>query len=72
MILSCLYNVPTIDGIALPTQETYSNAIWVEYAIKQGIVTREEVNASNADEKVKYKTKKQLILINKLNLEYHK
>ncbi len=54
MILSCLYNVPTIDGIALPTQETYSNAIWVEYAIKQGIVTREEVNASNADEKVKY------------------
>lgn len=54
MILSCLYNVPQIDGIALSTEETYSNAIWVEYAIKQGIVTREEVNASNADEKVKY------------------
>lgn len=54
MILSCLYNVPEIEGIALPTEETYSNAIWVEYAIKQGIVTREEVNASNADEKVKY------------------
>jgi hypothetical protein len=54
MILSCLYNVPEIDGIALSTEETYSNAIWVEYAIKQGIVTREEVNASNADDKVKY------------------
>lgn len=54
MILSCLYNVPQIDGIALPTEETYSNAIWVEYAIKQGILTKEEVNASNADDKVKY------------------
>src|SRR5699024_7381431 len=38
MILSCLYNVPSIEGIALPTEETYSNAIWVEYAKKQGIV----------------------------------
>ena len=54
MILSGLYNVPQIDGIALPTEETYSNAIWVEYAIKQGILTKEEVNASNADDKVKY------------------
>lgn len=54
MVLSCLYNVSNIDGIALPTEETYSNAIWVEYAIKQGIVSREEVNASNADDKVKY------------------
>lgn len=54
MVLACLYNVSSIEGIALPTDETYSNAIWVEYAIKQGIVTREEVNASNADDKVKY------------------
>lgn len=54
MILSCVYNVSQIDGIALSTDETYSNAIWVEYAIKQGIVTREEVNAENADDKVKY------------------
>jgi len=54
MILSGLYNVPQIDGIAMPTEETYSNAIWVEYAIKQGILTKEEVNASNADDKVKY------------------
>ena len=54
MIIACLYNVSEIDGIALPTEETYSNAIWVEYAIKQGIVTREEVNESNADDKVKY------------------
>lgn len=54
MIIACLYNVSEIDGIALPTEETYSNAIWIEYAIKQGIVTREEVNASNADDKVKY------------------
>ena len=50
MVLACLYNVPSIEGIALPTEETYSNAIWVEYAIKQGFVTREEVNASNADD----------------------
>ncbi|MBO5477081.1 MAG: hypothetical protein J6A15_04950 [Clostridia bacterium] len=54
MILSCLYNVQNIEGIALPTEETYPNAIWVEYAVKQGIVTRDEVNASNADDKVKY------------------
>lgn len=54
MVLSCLYNISSIEGIALPTEETYSNAIWVEYAIKQGIVSREEVNASNADDKVKY------------------
>lgn len=54
MILSCLYNVSSIDGIAMPTEETYSNAIWVEYAIKQGIVSREEINASNANDKVKY------------------
>jgi len=55
MLLSCYYNVPSIEGIALSTDETYSNAIWVEYAIKQGIVTKEEINSSNADEKVKYK-----------------
>ena len=54
MVLACLYNVPSIEGIALPTEETYSNSIWVEYAIKQGFVTREEVNASNADDKVRY------------------
>ena len=54
MLLACLYNVPSIDGIALPTEETYPNAIWVEYAVKQGFVTHEEVNASNADDKVKY------------------
>ena len=54
MILACLYNVSSIEGIALPTEETYPNAIWVEYAIKQGFVTREEVNASNANDKVKY------------------
>ena len=54
MLLACLYNVPSIEGIALPTEETYPNAIWVEYAIKQGFVTREEVNASNANDKVKY------------------
>ena len=28
--------IPSIDGIALPTEETYPNAIWVEYAVKQG------------------------------------
>lgn len=54
MILACLYNVSDITGIALPTEETYSNAIWVEYAIKQGIVTKDEVNAQNAEDKVKY------------------
>lgn len=55
MILSCLYNVQSIEGIALSTDKTYPNAIWVEYAIKQGIVTSEEVNESNADDKVSYK-----------------
>lgn len=54
MILSCLYNVQDIEGIALSTDKTYSNAIWVEYAIKQGIVTSEEINESNADDRVKY------------------
>ena len=54
MILSCLYNVQNIEGIALSTDKTYSNAIWVEYAIKQGIVTSDEINESNADDKVKY------------------
>lgn len=54
MILSCLYNVQDIEGIALSTDKTYSNAIWVEYAIKQGIVTSEEINEANADDRVKY------------------
>ena len=54
MILSCLYNVPKLDGIALPTEETYSNAIWVEYAKKQGIILEGEITSSNADDKVKY------------------
>lgn len=54
MILSCLYNVPKIEGIALPTEETYSNAIWVEYAKKQGIILEGEITPSNADDKVKY------------------
>ena len=54
MILSCLYNVQDIEGIALSTDKTYSNAIWVEYAIKQGIVTSEETNEANADDRVKY------------------
>lgn len=54
MILSCLYNVTKLDGIALPTEETYSNAIWVEYAKKQGIILEGEITSSNADDKVKY------------------
>ena len=55
MILSCVYNTPDISGIAMPTDKTYSNAIWVEYAIKQGIVSSEEVNEKTADDKVRYK-----------------
>ncbi len=55
MILSCVYNTPDISGIAMPTESTYSNAIWVEYAIKQGIVSSEEINEKTADDKVKYK-----------------
>ena len=54
MVLSCLYNVPDIEGIAMQTDKTYSNAIWVEYAKKQGIVGMDEVTESNADDKVKY------------------
>lgn len=55
MILSCVYNTPDISGIAMPTDKTYENAIWVEYAIKQGIVSSEEINEKTADDKVRYK-----------------
>lgn len=55
MILSCVYNTPDISGIAMPTDKTYSNAIWVEYAVRQGIVSSEEVNEKTADDKVRYK-----------------
>lgn len=55
LILSCVYNTPDISGVAVPTEETYSNAIWVEYAIRQGIVSSEEINSKTADDKVKYK-----------------
>ena len=55
MILAAVYNVTDIEGIALPTEKEYSNAIWVEYAIKQGIVTSVEVNEKTADDRVKYK-----------------
>ena len=54
MILSCVYNVPDIEGIAMSTDKTYSNAIWVEYAKKQGIIGQEEVTEENADDTVKY------------------
>ncbi len=54
MILSCVYNVPDIEGIAMSTDNTYSNAIWVEYAKKQGIIGQEEVTEENADDTVKY------------------
>lgn len=54
MILSCVYNVPDIEGIAMSTEKTYSNAIWVEYAKKQGIVGQEEITEENADDIVKY------------------
>ena len=54
MILSCVYNVPDIEGIAMSTDKTYSNAIWVEYAKKQGIVGQEEITEENADDRVKY------------------
>ena len=54
MILSCVYNVPDIEGIAMSTDKTYSNAIWVEYAKKQGIVGQEEITEENADDIVKY------------------
>ena len=49
MILSCVYNTPDISGIAMPTDKTYSNAIWVEYAIKPGIVFSEEEKEKAAE-----------------------
>lgn len=54
MLLGCVYNVSSIDGIALQTDETYKDAIWVEYAKKQGIIGIDEITSKNADDKVKY------------------
>ncbi len=54
MLIASVYNVSNIEGRAMPTDKTYSNAIWVEYAIKQGIVGASEVNEETADEKAKY------------------
>lgn len=55
MILSCVYNVQDIEGIAMATDKEYENAIWVEFAIKQGIVSDIEINEDTANDKVKYK-----------------
>lgn len=54
MVISALYNTSNIEGITTKPEKEYSNAIWVEYAQKLGIITETDVNENNADESATY------------------
>ena len=54
MVIAATYNVDDISGFAKKVTDEYSNAIWVEYARKKGIINTDEINKNNADQKATY------------------
>jgi len=52
LVLGTVFNTDDISGFAADHTE-YENAIWVEYAKSSGI-TKEDINANNFDNNVKY------------------
>ncbi|MDO4282019.1 MAG: hypothetical protein Q4D02_00095 [Clostridia bacterium] len=54
MVVSAVYNTSDIEGIASAPSSDYSNAIWVEFAQKIGIITTTDVNENNADDYATY------------------
>ena len=54
VILSSIYNVYDISGFAYETNDTYSNAIWVEYAKRQGIISDDSITKDNENSNIEY------------------
>lgn len=54
IVVASVYNTSDIEGIASSPESEYSNAIWVEFAQKIGIITNTDVNSDNADEYATY------------------
>ncbi len=54
LVIATVYNKYDISGIASEPKEEYSNAIWVEFAQKLGVITTTDVNAENANDPATY------------------
>lgn len=54
MVIASTLNINDISGIQNAPSEEYSNAIWVEFAQKKEIITKDEINKEKANEKASY------------------
>ena len=54
MVIVSILNINDISGIQNAPSEEYSNAIWVEFAQKKEIITKDEINKDKANEKASY------------------
>lgn len=54
LILSSIYNTYDISGFAYETTDKYSNAIWVTYAKKQGIIPDDYITSENENSYITY------------------
>lgn len=54
MVLSAVYNTSDIEGLANSSEGEYENAMWVEFAIRLGVITETDVNENNANDFVTY------------------
>lgn len=54
IVIATTLNTADISGMAKTPKEEYKNGIWVEYAQEKGIVTKEELNKDNVNEKATY------------------
>lgn len=54
MALSAVYNTLDIEGLANSAEGDYENAIWVEFAIRIGVITETDINENNANDFATY------------------
>lgn len=54
MVISTMLNITDISKMSIRTDETYSNADYVEYAKLMGIISDEDINKDTADDVAKY------------------
>lgn len=55
LILASIYNIYDANEINFDNTDTsYQNAIWVDYAVKQKIISNDQINSKNEDTNISY------------------
>ena len=54
MIIASIYNIYDINEIYYEQDTSYPNAMWVDYAVSQGIINKDEINSKNQNSNISY------------------